>query len=85
MNAAPKVLIVDEPTAGVDVGAKAEIHRLLRNMVKSGVAVILISSDLSEVFAVSDRILVMREGRIVDEVATAEATQEGILEKGLIG
>ena len=54
-------------------------------MVKSGVAVILISSDLSEVFAVSDRILVMREGRIVDEVATAEATQEGILEKGLIG
>ena len=85
MNADPKVLIVDEPTAGVDVGAKAEIHRLLRDMVKSGVAVILISSDLSEVFAVSDRILVMREGRIVDEVATAEATQEGILEKGLIG
>lgn len=85
MNADPKVLIVDEPTAGVDVGAKAEIHRLLRNMVKSGVAVILISSDLSEVFAVSDRILVMREGRIVDEVASAEATQEGILEKGLIG
>lgn len=85
MNADPKVLIVDEPTAGVDVGAKAEIHRLLRNMVDKGVAVILISSDLSEVFAVSDRILVMREGRIVDEVATNEATQEGILEKGLIG
>lgn len=85
MNADPKVLIVDEPTAGVDVGAKAEIHRLLRDMVKSGVAVILISSDLSEVFAVSDRILVMREGRIVDEVATHEATQEGILEKGMIG
>ena len=54
-------------------------------MAKQGVAVILISSDLSEVFAVSDRILVMREGRIVDEVATSEATQEGILEKGLIG
>ena len=85
MNADPKVLIVDEPTAGVDVGAKAEIHKLLRNMAKQGVAVILISSDLSEVFAVSDRILVMREGRIVDEVATSEATQEGILEKGLIG
>ena len=54
-------------------------------MASQGVAVILISSDLSEVFAVSDRILVMREGRIVDEVATEEATQEGILEKGLIG
>ena len=85
MNADPKVLIVDEPTAGVDVGAKAEIHKILRNMAKQGVAVILISSDLSEVFAVSDRILVMREGRIVDEVATEKATQEGILEKGLIG
>ena len=85
MNADPKVLIVDEPTAGVDVGAKAEIHKILRSMASQGVAVILISSDLSEVFAVSDRILVMREGRIVDEVATEEATQEGILEKGLIG
>ena len=85
MNADPKVLIVDEPTAGVDVGAKAEIHKILRSMASQGVAVILISSDLSEVFAVSDRILVMREGRIVDEVATEDATQEGILEKGLIG
>ncbi len=85
MNADPKVLIVDEPTAGVDVGAKAEIHKILRSMAASGVAVILISSDLSEVFAVSDRILVMREGRIVDEVAAGEATQEGILERGLGG
>lgn len=85
MNAEPKVLIVDEPTAGVDVGAKAEIHKLLRSMANAGVAVILISSDLSEVFAVSDRILVMREGRVVDEVATHAATQEGILEKGLLG
>lgn len=85
MNADPKVLIVDEPTAGVDVGAKAEIHKILRSMAAQGVAVILISSDLPEVFAVSDRILVMREGRIVDETVTDEATQEGILEKGLIG
>ncbi len=85
MNADPKVLIVDEPTAGVDVGAKAEIHKILRNMAKEGVAVVLISSDLSEVLAVSDRILVMREGKIVHEVKTDEATQEAILEKGLMG
>lgn len=85
MNADPKVLIVDEPTAGVDVGAKAEIHKILRNMAKEGVAVILISSDLSEVLAVSDRILVMRSGKIVHEVRTDEATQEAILEKGLMG
>ena len=85
LNADPKVLIVDEPTSGVDVGSKLEIHKLLRQLAQSGVCVILISSDLPEVFAVSDRILVMREGCIVDEVAAHEATQEGVLEKGLMG
>ena len=85
LNADPKLLIVDEPTTGVDVGAKLEIHRLLRKLAERGVCVILISSDLSEVFALSDRILVMRQGRIVNEVAVGEATQEGILQKGLLG
>ena len=85
LNADPKLLIVDEPTSGVDVGAKLEIHKLLRNLAEQGVCVILISSDLSEVLALSDRILVMRQGRIVNEVATSEATQEGILQKGLLG
>ena len=85
LNADPKLLIVDEPTSGVDVGAKLEIHRLLRSLAERGVCVILISSDLSEVFALSDRILVMRQGRIVNEVAVGEATQEGILQKGLLG
>ena len=85
LNADPKLLIVDEPTSGVDVGAKLEIHRLLRSLAEQGVCVILISSDLSEVFALSDRILVMRQGRIVNEVAVGEATQEGILQKGLLG
>ncbi|MEG2136423.1 MAG: sugar ABC transporter ATP-binding protein [Clostridia bacterium] len=85
LNADPKVLIVDEPTSGVDVGAKLEIHRLLRELARQGVCVILISSDLSEVFALSDRILVMRAGQIVDEVESCEATQEGVLRKGLLG
>ena len=85
LNADPKLLIVDEPTSGVDVGAKLEIHKLLRSLAARGVCVILISSDLSEVFALSDRILVMRQGRIVNEVAVGEATQEGILQKGLLG
>ena len=85
LNADPLVLIVDEPTSGVDVGAKLEIHKLLRGLSDQGVCVILISSDLPEVFALSDRILVMRRGQIVDEVPTKEATQEGVLEKGLMG
>lgn len=75
----PKVLIVDEPTRGVDVGAKAEVHLLLRELARKGTAVIVISSDLPEVLAVADRILVMREGRITGELTFAEATEERIL------
>jgi ribose transport system ATP-binding protein len=74
-----KVLIVDEPTRGVDVGAKAEVHVLLRELARKGTAVIVISSDLPEVLAVADRILVMREGRITGELSFAEATEERIL------
>lgn len=85
LYADPKVLIVDEPTSGVDVGAKLEIHRLLRQLASQGVCVILISSDLPEVIALSDRILVMRRGSLVAEVQAAEATQEAILAKGLMG
>lgn len=85
LNADPHVLIVDEPTIGVDVGAKVDIHRLLRELAASGVCVVLISSDLSEVLAISDRILVMRAGNIVFEISANEATQESILEKGLLG
>ena len=75
----PKVLIVDEPTRGVDVGAKAEVHFLLRELARKGTAVIVISSDLPEVLAVADRILIMREGRITGELPFAEATEERIL------
>ena len=85
LNADPKVFIADEPTNGVDVGAKLEIHKMLRQLAASGVCVILISSDLLEVLAISDRVVVMREGNIVHEVTTGDATQEEILEKGLMG
>ena len=75
----PKVLIVDEPTRGVDVGAQAEIHGLLRDLARAGMAVLMISSDLREILTMSDRILVMHAGRIVAELPGAGATQEEIM------
>ena len=75
----PRVLILDEPTRGIDVGAKVEVHQLVDELVQEGMAIILISSDLPEVMTMSDRILVMREGRQVAIVPRAEATQEMLL------
>jgi len=75
----PKVLIVDEPTRGIDVGAKSEVHGVLRELARQGTAVIVISSDLPEVLAVADRVLVMRDGRIVGELAGEEASEEKVL------
>jgi rhamnose transport system ATP-binding protein len=75
----PRVLVLDEPTRGIDVGAKVEVHQLIDELAKEGMAIILISSDLPEVMAMSDRILVMREGRQVAIVPRTEATQERIL------
>jgi ribose transport system ATP-binding protein len=75
----PKVLIADEPTKGIDVGAKAEVHTLLRELADRGTAVLLISSELLEVLAVADRIVIMREGRIVHELPREEATEEKIM------
>ena len=74
-----RILILDEPTRGVDVGAKAEIHRLIRDLAARGNAVLLISSELPEVIAISHRILVMRQGALVAEVPHAQATQEVLL------
>ena len=74
-----RILILDEPTRGVDVGAKAEIHRLIRDLAARGNAVLLISSELPEVIAISHRILVMRQGELVTEVPHAQATQEVLL------
>ncbi|HKI13785.1 MAG TPA: sugar ABC transporter ATP-binding protein [Roseiarcus sp.] len=72
----PKILIVDEPTRGIDIGSKVEVHNLLIDMAKSGIAVIVISSELPEILAVSDRIVTMREGRVTGEIARNDATQE---------
>ncbi len=74
-----RVLILDEPTRGLDVGAKAEIHALIGELTTRGAAVLLISSELPEVLGLADRILVLRAGRIVGEVSRAEATQDGLL------
>ncbi len=78
LAAGPKVLILDEPTRGIDVGAKAEIHRLMSELAQQGMAVLLISSELPEIMGMSDRILVMREGRIAAQFPRAQATQESI-------
>jgi ABC-type sugar transport system ATPase subunit len=75
----PKVLIMDEPTRGVDVGAKAEIHRLLGELAQSGIAILMISSELPEVLGMSDRVIVMREGRVVAEFDRTAATQENVV------
>jgi rhamnose transport system ATP-binding protein len=75
----PKVLIVDEPTRGIDVGTKAEVHHLLTDLARGGVAVLMISSELPEVLGVADRILVMREGRITAEFTHASASEEAIM------
>jgi ABC-type sugar transport system ATPase subunit len=76
----PKVLIVDEPTRGIDIGAKAEVHSLLSQLAESGVAILMISSELMEVLRMSDRIYVMREGRIAGELDHSEATEERVME-----
>lgn len=75
----PKVLILDEPTRGVDVGAKREIYQLMNELTDRGVAIIMVSSELPEVLGMSDRILVVHEGRINGELAKSEATQEKIM------
>lgn len=75
----PKVLIVDEPTRGVDVGAKAEVHQILVQLAARGIAVMVISSELPEVLAVSDRIVTMRQGRITGEMPAVEATEEKLM------
>lgn len=75
----PTVLILDEPTHGVDVGSKAQIHKIILSLAQSGLAVLVISSDLPEVLALSDRVLVVTEGRVVADIDRGEATQERIM------
>ncbi|WP_158816392.1 sugar ABC transporter ATP-binding protein [Methylocapsa sp. S129] len=75
----PKILIVDEPTRGIDIGSKVEVHNLLVEMAKTGIAVLVISSELPEILAISDRIVTMREGRITGEISRTDATQENLM------
>jgi inositol transport system ATP-binding protein len=76
----PRILILDEPTRGIDVGAKAEIHRLVCEMARKGVAVIMISSEMPEILGMSDRIMVMHEGRVTGFLERAEATQIKVMD-----
>ncbi|MDD3137922.1 MAG: sugar ABC transporter ATP-binding protein [Lachnospiraceae bacterium] len=79
LEADPNILILDEPTRGVDVGAKAEIYTIMDQLTKEGKSIILISTDLPEVIGMSDRVIIMREGRVVFEITKAEMNQETIL------
>ena len=83
LMADPKVLLMEEPTRGVDVGAKAEIYRVINEQTSSGVAIVLVSSDLPELVEMSDRVIVMREGRVVAELAGNEISQESVLHHAL--
>lgn len=85
MSLHPKVLIVDEPTRGIDVGAKSEVHQVLFDMAKKGVAVLVISSDLPEIMAISDRIITLSEGRVTGEIHGDDATEEKLMSMMAIG
>ena len=79
LNTRPRIFLLDEPTRGIDVGAKAEVHAMVRELAEEGMAILCISSDLPEVLAMSDRILVMREGRQMGILGRDEATQEAVM------
>jgi ABC-type sugar transport system ATPase subunit len=76
----PKILLLDEPTKGVDVGAKFEIHEIIRRQAAAGLACLVVSSDLPEILAIADRIVVMREGRIQGELPAQGATEESVMQ-----
>ena len=75
----PRILILDEPTRGIDIGTKAAVHKLMSDLAAQGIAILMISSELPEVLGMSDRILVMHEGRVTGLFDRSEATQETIM------
>jgi ABC-type sugar transport system ATPase subunit len=79
------LLILDEPTRGVDVGAKAEIYRIMRELADGGLAILMISSELTEVVGMADRVIVMRQGRITGELQAVDATEENIMHLATTG
>jgi ribose transport system ATP-binding protein len=80
LSMTPRVVIFDEPTRGIDVGSKSEIYGLMRGLADAGIAVLMISSDMEEVIGVSDRIVVMREGRIAGFLERAEFSEENVMQ-----
>ncbi len=83
MSTHPRVLILDEPTKGIDVGAKSEFYQMICQFAKQGLGVILVSSELPEVIGLSDRIIVMRGRKIVGEVMREDATEDRLLALGM--
>lgn len=81
----PKIIILDEPTRGVDVGAKYEIYKNIVELAERGISVIMVSSELPEVLGISDRIIVMHEGEIKGEFINKDVTQEMIMEAAIVG
>ncbi|GEP27345.1 hypothetical protein CLE01_19430 [Cryobacterium levicorallinum] len=84
LAASPTVLILDEPTRGIDVGSKSEIYRLMKELTDSGLAVVMISSEIEEILAMSDRVIVMRERRIVAEFAGDEISEEAVTRAAIV-
>ena len=80
MNTEPKVIILDEPTKGIDIGAKSEIYHLMNQLAEKGTAILMISSELPELLAMSDRLLVMAEGRVTGELPKEEAEEVRVME-----
>jgi len=80
----PDILILDEPTRGIDVGAKYEIYTIMNRLVEEGMSIIMISSELPEILGMSDRIYVVCEGKITGEVSGEEATQEKIMKMATV-
>lgn len=83
LNTSPRLLIVDEPTRGIDIGAKAEVHQILRQLATDGVAIMIVSSDLPEVLSLADRVLIMREGKMAGEISGDQATEESVMHLAL--
>ena len=79
LNINPRIIIMDEPTRGIDVGAKAEMHRMIRELAESGIGVIIISSELPEIIGMCDRVIVMHEGKIIGEVSNNDITEKNIM------
>lgn len=80
LNAEPKLLILDEPTKGIDVGSKNEIYQIINELAAEGIAIIMISSELPELMAMSDRYIVMAEGRVAGELSKGDASTAKIME-----